>query len=413
MPLLPDKFTRLLEVTPPEVEYVRGDRFFVRQVSLPPGLKGPELHGFIELSLEKMSPFPMEHLFYGFYICEESESVLIYAAYKRCFTAEEIQQWERVEFVLPDFFPILGFTYESDTIVMVEGKSALSAVSFEAGQVLPQMIVSRELSESSEIKATKQQLIGLVGGLNDRPVISFVRDEESDPSEEKGVYRFPFSKQLENDVASAEIEQAEDILWKGDLRDGSFIASKRRQKKLDQGFWKIALGLVVLLGLFFLSEILMLGGKAFISHLDKTTIGREAEVAQIEDKKSVVQELENFERSNLIPFDMIAAIHPVLPRSIHFTRLETDGRNSLEIECKTTNSADVTIYKNGLENLLKVESAEVRNLQSAGGQSSFILVVNFKADAFEISRYQLPNSNAASVTEKELIEVVEGGQNES
>ncbi len=384
MPLLPDKFTSLLEVTPPKVEYVRGDRFFVRQVSLPPGLKGQELDGFIELSLEEMSPFPMERLFYGFYVNEESGLAIVYAAYKRCFTAEEMQQWEKVEFVLPDFFPVLGLAYEVDTIAMVVGESSLSALSFQTGQVLPQTIVSRELSGSSDIEVVKQQLIDLVGGLNGRPVVLFALDEEGNPSEEKGVYRLPFTKSKEANADTVEIEQAEDILWKGDLRDASFVSSKRRQKRLNQGVWKIALGLMLLLGLFALGEILMLGGKAFLSHLDKTTMGREAEVTQIEDKKSVVQELENFERSNLIPFDMISAINPVLPRSIHFTRLKTAGRNSLEIECKTTDPADVTTYKNDLEGLLRIESAEVLNLQSAGGQGSFLLVVNFKSDAFEV-----------------------------
>ena len=116
---------------------------------------------------------------------------------------------------------------------------------------------------------------------------------------------------------------------------------------------------------------------------------------------------------NLIPFDMISAISPVLPRSIHFTRLKTAGRNSLEIECKTTNLAEVTTYKNGLEGLLKIESAEVRNLQSAGGEGSFILMVNFKADAFEVSRNQLQNDGAVTVTEGELLEAVKGGRNES
>ncbi len=413
MPLIPDKFTSLLEVTPLQVEYIRGDRFFVRQVSVPKGLNGQELHGFIELSLEERSPFPMERLFYGFYVCEESESAVIYAAYKRCFTAEEMQKWERVEFVLPDFFPLLGLTYESDTIALVVSDASLSALSFQAGQVLPQEVVSRALSDPLDIEAVKQQLIDLLGGLKSRPVVLYAPDAEGNPSEEKGMYRLPFTKPKETDVDPVEIEQAEDTLWRGDLRDASFITSKRRQKRLNHGVWKVALGLVVIMGLFALGEILMLGGKAYVKYLDKTTMGREAEVAEIEEKKSVVQELENFERSNLIPFDMISAISPVLPRSIHFTRLKTAGRNSLEIECKTTNLAEVTTYKNGLEGLLKIESAEVRNLQSAGGEGSFILMVNFKADAFEVSRNQLQNDGAVTVTEGELLEAVKGGRNES
>ncbi|RME72878.1 MAG: hypothetical protein D6781_01425, partial [Verrucomicrobia bacterium] len=89
------------EASPPIVALARGDVFFMRRFELPAGLAPGEVSGFVELQLEELSPFPLDQLLHGRVVADGA--VFVYAAYRRRFTAEELQAWEQLRFVLPEF----------------------------------------------------------------------------------------------------------------------------------------------------------------------------------------------------------------------------------------------------------------------------------------------------------------------
>jgi hypothetical protein len=72
---------------PPKVALLPDGLFFTRAVSVAAGATPGEAASQIELALEAVSPFPIAQLYYGYYWVPGSESALVFAAYRRRFTA--------------------------------------------------------------------------------------------------------------------------------------------------------------------------------------------------------------------------------------------------------------------------------------------------------------------------------------
>ena len=128
MPQLPANLARVLKASPPEVIFVPGSFFFSRRVPLPSSIQPAEIEGFVELTLESLSPFPIDQLYYGHVVAEAGDAVFIYAAYRRRFTAETTRNWPEVAFVVPTFLPLLRETHEADSTVILESGGELTAV---------------------------------------------------------------------------------------------------------------------------------------------------------------------------------------------------------------------------------------------------------------------------------------------
>ena len=133
MPSIPANLTRLLKATPPAVSFAPGSTFFTRRLVLPEEVQASELDGFVELSLEGLSPFPTDQLYYGYACAEGGGAVFVYAAYRRRYPAEVTRNWAGQAFVVPDFLPLLRLSHAQDTTVFLETAGDLSVLAFRAG----------------------------------------------------------------------------------------------------------------------------------------------------------------------------------------------------------------------------------------------------------------------------------------
>ena len=95
-------------VPPPKVLLLPDALFFVRAVPILAGAGALEAAAQIELALEALSPFPPAQLYHGSFWLPGAERALVYAAYRRRFTGEQVAEWERAELVLPAFAALLG-----------------------------------------------------------------------------------------------------------------------------------------------------------------------------------------------------------------------------------------------------------------------------------------------------------------
>ena len=95
------------------------------------------------------------------------------------------------------------------------------------------------------------------------------------------------------------------------------------------------------------------------------------------------ERLAEFDRSNLIPFEMILSIIPLKPKSVYFTSAKTEGHNSMIIDANTMNVADVNQFESALRGMSEVQNVEVRNLKSREDGTSFTLVLSFIPGIFE------------------------------
>ncbi|MEZ5277723.1 MAG: hypothetical protein R3F07_15185 [Opitutaceae bacterium] len=485
MPSIPTNLARLLKATPPAVSFAPGSVFFTRRLTLPGEVQVSELDGFVELSLEGLSPFPTDQLFYGYVAAEGGGAVFVYAAYRRRFPAEVTRDWPGQSFVLPDFLPLLRRSHDQDTTVFLETADDTSVLAFRAGESLPEAVLSRPLPDTADPAARTarrealREAAGRRGLLFDHQVcfsgrwvvqentsgLTFqmasaqngtesggvhhgsgdvdaavscrestserpkrlgrlhqtnerVEIPESEPEDRPDSVPFEFAQttptetqaqseasgepvsgietEVESDDVKASVlsdsppprpDYVETVsfsdLWAMDIRDPEFLAGRKQAVRIDTFMWRGVLGVAVLLVILLAGEFLLVGGKISLGIIANLTTRRQGEVERIEERQKIVERLAEFDRSNLIPFEMLRAINTARPRTVYFTRAATEGLSSLIIDAATKNVADVNQYEAALRATPEVLEVEVRNLKPRDDGTTFTLVVTFRPGAFE------------------------------
>ena len=84
---------------PREVVVLPDQRFFVRSVALGRDADSGSIREQLELALEGMAPFPVNQMLWGYWTTPESDHALVFAAYRKRFTAEETEAWGEAEWV--------------------------------------------------------------------------------------------------------------------------------------------------------------------------------------------------------------------------------------------------------------------------------------------------------------------------
>lgn len=441
MPPISASLARLFKATPPAVYFAPGSTFFTRCLDLPAEIDPSEVGGFVELSLEDLSPFATEQLYYGYVVAENREAVFVYAAYRRRFSPETTRTWADQAFVVPDFLPLLGSTFAKDTTVCLETGGELTVMAFRAGRSVPDGLISRPAPDTEDealldawIADVREDALrhGLIHGIEEMLTGAWsvrettgslifnlkgeeaVEDEEDIPTA-SATDEAPLIPDLTEDeeaettadpVESTSNEVAEEVdgeaseeeppvaqgptraipladLWTMDIRDPDFLAGRKQSVRIDTFIWRGILGIAAALMILFAGEVLLVSGKMFLGVMDGLTARHQGEVERIEGRQQIVERLAEFDRSNLIPFEMLGAINAPRPRSVWFTRLGTEGLNSLVIAAATRNVSDVNQYEASLRALPEVQGVEVRNLQPRDDGTTFTLVVTFLPGAFE------------------------------
>ncbi len=358
-----------------------GDYFFVRRFELPAGMAAGEVAGFVELQLEELSPFPLDQLSHGHVVSRDGLAVLVYAAYRRRFTAERTENWNRARFVMPDFAPALRLRYERDTVVFFQSEAALTALRYEGGRELPVRVASRPLPteiSTEVIDRVRGVLVGLVEGSGMTPIELRVT---SKPQQRAQGLVFVLGPDGGNGSAEEVVLPTAEC-WAMDVRDSAFVARQRRRLGLDLVMWRIVQGAAAALALLLLGELVLLGFRGYAGWLSARVAAQAPIAAALEDKDLVANRLTDFGRSGLSPFSMLATVWAPKPATIYFTRATAEGRNNLVIDANTQNVADVNAYEAALRRMSEVESVEVRNQRSREDGTTFSIVITFRADAF-------------------------------
>ena len=121
----------------------QGYSFFCRRVEIPGDVKSDELDSFLQLQLESLSPFPLEHLQFGFVIDASRHCAFLYAAYRRSFEHSVASSWEEQEAVIPEFsVGLLAGGLDDETPLLIEGGSSFTYLEFDSLSELPRYFQS-------------------------------------------------------------------------------------------------------------------------------------------------------------------------------------------------------------------------------------------------------------------------------
>jgi len=139
--LTPPRFS--LTAPPPRVVLVPDHLFFIRVVPIADAATAADVKSQVELALEGLSPFPLAQLYYAHYWKEGARSALIYAAYRKRFTSEQVEGWSDAEMVLPAFATLLTAEIQPSTTIILTQEENLTAVHWGESTTVPAAVVAR------------------------------------------------------------------------------------------------------------------------------------------------------------------------------------------------------------------------------------------------------------------------------
>lgn len=313
--------------SPLEILFVPADRFFMRVVPL---VADEPAAAQIELALEGLAPFPLPHLYWGWCVSADGSRALVYAAHRRRFTAEETAGWERADAVVPDSLPRLADAADDAARAVLAANPPAEPRSGRAWRQRDQLML---------------ELVGPDGAVG--PAVSRPR------------------------AALADM----------DVRDRGMQVQYRRDRRQRDLVWRVALGAAAALALAALLDLAAAGLGLATKARAARVAERSAVVQKLDTLQSLTARVDEMTKGRLRFFEMLAVLNPVRPRSLQFTSVASEGRSGLVIEASTAMPEDADTFENALRDHPQVDHAEVRELRTREGVTTFTLEVGFKPEA--------------------------------
>lgn len=368
---------------PPKVVLLPDALFFTRAVPVTAGATAAEVAAQVELAIEAVSPFPLAQLYYGWFWLPGAERALVFAAYRRRFTADQTASWDGTELVLPSFAALAGAAVDRATTLILSAAEGLTAVHWDDSPV-PAKILFRPVAPEADDEArarVREELLRDVGG--SKSVIDVLTPPAPDPveSDDEVVFR------AEGLVSRLPAATAASL----DVRDKGDLAALRSARKRDVILWRVAMGCAAALLILFLGEFALVAARAWQKTQVATVNRQQPTVDKIMSSQVLARQIDDLVTKQLLPFEMLAFLAGEdatrrLPSEIVFTRAHTTkegGIYTLFVDCTTRDVGQVNLYENQLRQVPAVKSVDVFDLQPRGAQATFRMTVVFKPEALK------------------------------
>lgn len=367
---------------PPKVALLPDAAFFTRPVAIAAGATPAEAAAQIELSLESMAPFPLTQLYYGWYWRPGAEQAFVFAAYRRRFTTDQTAEWDGAEVVMPGFAAVLGCDVAPATTVLLTAPESISAVHWTTaaapGQVLTR-VLDPEATDEDRARI-RTELIDALGG--SRKVIDLPAPLAPEPARNDGEIVFR-SGDFVSRLPTAALTAA-------DVRDKADLAALRNARRRDVVLWRVTIGFAASLLLLGLGEFSLVGGRMWQQVREKQFAAQKPLVDKIESIHGLTAKIEELATKRLRPIEMLMQLvgddYERKPGDIWFTRVSAEagkGLNTLFVEGRTSNAAQINAYEAVLKKLPSIEKVDAPLQQVRGDQAQFTLTAVFKPGALE------------------------------
>ena len=340
------------------------ESFFARRIPLDPA---GDAATQAELALETSAPFALAQLFYGFVVAPDGQSALVYATHRRLFSAES---WDGARVVLPSFIALLGDAPNRPKLRVWREHGVVTLAGFDGG-ALPSVVLARKLEgPESEVELWLAEARRRLG-------VSEVETEEfSGPAQTA-----PVKDGLEFTLGAARQITArfpEAQLAAMDVRDKAVLAERRATQQRDRLLWRVLLTAVGVLALAAVLEAGMLVGRAVLERQRTAQRAVAGEVSRIQTAQTLGTRIEEMSQRRLRAFEMLAVINQVRPAGLMFTRVVTNGRDTLEVEGQSANSDHVGTYETALRALPQLGAVEFPDVRLREGVTTFQFTARFK-----------------------------------
>lgn len=350
-----------------------GDRFFVRRIDL---VSDSPIPAQVELALETFSPFSPEQVFYGYLVDAAKRCALVYAGYRRNFSAAEQSAWNDAQSVLPEFLlhAVVPRYSDAPEIVIRETDTYIEAVVWDESSELPALFLHRVVSDQSKEQA-KAELLAEASRrskpITDEPVT--LTDSVVGTRADKGGIYLSCEEHYAGQLTSAMRSTA-------DVRDKQILAAQKRDQRRSTLLGNTFVALVGALVLCLFIELGLLGSRSLLSNRTNELEERAPEIKSIESAQYLATKLEKMAAQQLRPFEMLAVINTSRPSSVEFRRMSTTGPLSLDIDAQTANAGDLRTYETALKQLPFIASVEISDARMRSGRTTFSIAVSFSPE---------------------------------
>ena len=364
----------------PRVALLPDHRFFVRLVPVAEAVTPADATAQVELALETLSPFPPAQLYHGFFWAPGSPHALVFASYRKRFTAEQTAEWGQADLVIPAFAAFFGLAHEPATTLLYPTADGLTAIHWGEGAV-PAAILTRTLgadATDADRAQARDELLRAAGG--SRSVVELTAAPEIAASSDEKVFLFRAGEMTTRLPVN--------VTAPLDVRDKVELATLRRARKRDLALWYGLSGCAAALAVFAVGELALVAGRAFWMKTQTIRVNVQSPmVDKVMNANDLANRIEELSSKRLLPLEMVEVIAGKNQRgSILFTRIvssTTNGLYSIRIEAQTQNPAELDLYISNLNKLPAVVSATSTGQSSRNGMTTFTLIVTFKPDAIK------------------------------
>ncbi len=378
---------RFLPQPPPrQVVLLSDTHFFVRAVPVTEGATAADVAAQAELAVESLAPFPVAQLYYGHYWLAGADHTLIYAAYRKRFTSDEVDLWSDAEVVLPAFVTLLskGEVPTPATALVAADAGSVTGIYFGDASGVPTLVRVETLSAEATDDERAAARDTVLGAFPEKlAVVDVAGGAQFDPASAQGEFVFRAGER-ETHFEAGDVAPL-------DVRDKGELAARRRAHARDVILWRSFLGCAAAIGLCVLLEFALIGTSIWQKQRLALEARQKPVVETIMTSQTLATRIDELSTKRLLPFEMLNLVNTVRPSTIQFIRTATNGLYTLEVEAQTGSSGDIDVFRSALNKLAGCEKVEVVDPRSRDGLSTFRLVVTFKADAFkEVSPPAVP-----------------------
>ena len=322
----------------PDVLVLPAEYFFIEKVEVPTALAPAELADFAELSMEAVSPFPLDQLRWGFLTDPDGQYLLIYAALKERLKLAGHAELETYTWVLPDFTTLQGARFTRDTEVVLEGEHYTTNFLLPSGEASPENI--RSLPEGSDTPRSTGQSIHL-------KLLAVELSEESIPT-----FKFETIGESPADGLWSPLEPDEASLWNADIRPSSFKTVERSARRTTSLVTRIMGYAAIFAIVLVVFEGLLLAGEFWLGTRTAKIDEQATPVRRIEDKQSLLNKLDQVAQNELRPIAMLTAANEVRTAlgktGIEYDETIIESNNRLTIEGKANTINELNFYTKSL-----------------------------------------------------------------
>lgn len=365
---------------PSPIILVGGERFFSEKILLPEDVLPKNLDSFLEISIEGLSPFPVEHLYWGYFYDKTERAVLLYAMYAERLSSEEQAALlaDEVAYVFPSFIAGYGQSYDEPTVSFIKVEESMSAIFWESHSPVPSYVESLSIGDSPESARSRLLRSINTNGYSIQP--GYWELEKTDLLPNKSV-RFESVYHSDDESKPNHVlvlTEKNGLTWNADIRPRLLTREKHKQEKKTRILWFATLGALAAFAIFILIEILGVVGESYLTSKKAHFKSQEAKVKLIEGEESLVQKIERLGHNYYSPLKVLELLNNHRPKKVYFTSVVLGGKNDAVIEGVAQSVDDLNKYTDDLNASGLVEKFEVGQIVSRQGRITFKMDITFR-----------------------------------